>query len=151
MQIFQVKTASICSRFLVSKLQPVSPIHRIAVTTRYLINKARLFFVHNFVFGLTKNIRQDTNRLHSQPHTNLLQNTLNRLGEILHVGNHSHNFRWLGFAFRVSRPSFAMKSWISICNQGVVDRTRILSFLSSSSFIMFSAREKRVQGMLSFC
>ena len=98
-------------------------VHRIAVTTRYLINKARLFFVKNFVFGLTKNIRQNTNRLHSHPHTNLLQNTLNRLGEILHMGNHSHDFRLLGFAFRASRPSFAMKSWISICNQGVIDRT----------------------------
>ena len=92
-------------------------VHRIAVTTRYLINKARLFFVQNFVFGLTKNIRQDTNRLHSHPHTNLLQNTLNRLGGILHVRNHNHDFRLLGFAFKVSRPSFAMKSWISMYNQ----------------------------------
>ena len=94
-----------------------------------LINKARLFFVQNFVFGLTKNIRQDTNRLHIHPHTNLLQNnTLNRLGEILHMGNHSHDFRLLGFAFRVSRPSFAMKSWISISNQDVIDRTYFIFF-----------------------
>ena len=62
------------------------------------------------------------------PHNKLLQNTLNRLNEILYVGNNGHDFDLLGFAFKASRLSFAMKFWICICNQGVVDRAYFIIF-----------------------
>ena len=58
----------------------------------------------------------------------MLQNTLNRLNEILYVGNNGHDFGLLGFAFKASRLSFAMKFWICICNQGVVDRAYFIIF-----------------------
>ena len=53
-----------------------------------ILNKqSPTFFVQHFVFGLTKNIRQETNRLHSHPQINqLLQNALNRVSEILQKG-----------------------------------------------------------------
>ena len=50
MPTFSTFSASACFIYL----------HRISVTKRYLINKAKLFFVQNFLFRLKKDIRPNT-------------------------------------------------------------------------------------------